>query len=432
MGGTWISQNKELPGVYVNFKSDKPLAISLGDRGVVALPIELDWGEENKLFTITPMDDTFKLFGYPQVRISALRESLKNATQALVYRINSGTKATAEILTGVTATAQYTGERGNDISVVISSTDDGAFDITTFVETEQVDVQTISSISDYKPNGWVVLSGEGELGASTKTLTGGSNTLPQLNDYQKFLEQMEVQFFNTVAYMGDDSEIKQLFATFVHNMRENEGIKVQTVLADYTGDYEGIINVGNGVILENGEKLSANEVCAWVAGATAGARINQSITNQTYGGAIDVYPRMTTVEKEKAVKAGKFLFTVNSSQKVTALYDINSLTTYTTSKSKDFRKNRVIRALDNINNDVVTIFESNYMGKVDNNNYGRSLFKASLVEYFNELQRLGAIQNFENDDVIVSQGIEIDAVVVDCYIQPVDSAEKFYMTVTVK
>ena len=72
---------------------------------------------------------------------------------------------------------------------------------------------------------------------------------------------------------------------------------------------------------------------------------------------------------------------------------------------------------------------SNYVGKVNNNADGRSLLRATLIEYFNELQRMNAIQNLEAEDVTVSAGVDIDAVVIECNIQPVDSIEKIYITV---
>ena len=37
MGGTWTSQNKILPGAYINFLTNAPLSITVGDRGIVAL-----------------------------------------------------------------------------------------------------------------------------------------------------------------------------------------------------------------------------------------------------------------------------------------------------------------------------------------------------------------------------------------------------------
>ena len=195
------------------------------------------------------------------------------------------------------------------------------------------------------------------------------------------------------------------------------------------GDSEGIINVVQGIVLSDNSSLTAAQVTAWVAGATAGASITTSNTGMVYTGAIDVDPRMTKAEMEAAVKAGKFIFKVDRSQNVTVVYDINSLTSVTVKKGKVFTKNRVIRTLDNIANDITTIFESNYVGKVNNNAEGRSLLKAALVDYFNTLQNMGAIQNFETDDVTIIAGTESDAVVVDANIQPVDSIEKIYVTV---
>ncbi|MEG1107000.1 MAG: phage tail sheath C-terminal domain-containing protein, partial [Eubacterium sp.] len=73
--------------------------------------------------------------------------------------------------------------------------------------------------------------------------------------------------------------------------------------------------------------------------------------------------------------------------------------------------------------------ESSYVGKLNNNESGRSLLKASLVEYFVTLQGMGAIQNFETDDVVISAGVASDAVVITANVQPVDSVEKIYITV---
>ena len=85
--------------------------------------------------------------------------------------------------------------------------------------------------------------------------------------------------------------------------------------------------------------------------------------------------------------------------------------------------------VDNIANDITKIFEANYVGKVNNNDEGRSLLKASLVDYFVTLQTMGAIQNFVTDDVTVTKGNDSDAVVIEAAVQPVDSVEKIYITV---
>ena len=45
-GGTFISQNKVLPGAYINFVSVAQASATLSDRGIVTMPLDLDWGAE--------------------------------------------------------------------------------------------------------------------------------------------------------------------------------------------------------------------------------------------------------------------------------------------------------------------------------------------------------------------------------------------------
>lgn len=345
MGGSWTSQNKILPGAYINFLTNAPLSITPGDRGTVVLLQEMSVGLAGDIYEITATDAS----KYPKDTTDAdkllVNEALKGARTVLIY--NLGSAHTGEVITTA-------------------------------------------------------------------------------------LNKLKTEVFNTLCYPYDGEAYnanKLAIATWIEAMRDNEGIKSQAVLANYDGDYEGVINVTQGVKLENGAVLTPAQCTAWVAGVTVGSNINQSNTGKKYIGAIDVVPRMTKSEMEAAITDGEFIFKVDSAQNVTVVYDINSLTTTTSEKSKIFAKNRVVRTIDGINNDITTIFESNYIGKIDNNAAGRSLLRATLIEYFNELQRLNAIQNFVAEDVTVEAGNDIDSVVINCFIQPVDSIEKIYITV---
>lgn len=112
--------------------------------------------------------------------------------------------------------------------------------------------------------------------------------------------------------------------------------------------------------------------------------------------------------------------------------DINTLHNFTIDKDYQFSKNRVIRTLDEIANSSQLTWEKSYIGKVDNDEQGRKDYKADLIYYFNELQRMRAIQNFDStEDIDVLPGNEVDEVIVKLIIQPVDSMEKMYMTVMV-
>lgn len=352
MAGTWNSQNKVLPGCYINFKTNEPLSIMPGDRGIVVILQEMSVGKAGDIYAITATDASKWPSGSTEDDKFLAGEALKLAKTVKIYNL------------------------GTD--------------------------------------------------RSTSQLTLA-------------LESLKIEVFNTLCYPYDsneegsiDASAKTTITTWIESMRSEEGIYCQAVLANHAADSEAIISVANGVQIDAETILTAAQCTAWVAGATAGAYINQSNTNQKYIGAVDVSPRMTKTEMEAAINAGKFIFKVDTSQNVTAVYDINSFITFTVDKAKSFRKNRTVRVIDNINNDVTKIFEANYMGKVNNNDEGRSLLKASLVDYFKELQRLQAIQNFVPDDVTVTAGADKDAVIIDCYIQTVDSAEKFYITVNLR
>ena len=66
-GGTYTVQNKKLPGSYINVVSATRTSTVLGDRGVVGVALNLDWGAET-IFLVTAEDfvkDSYKYFGYP-------------------------------------------------------------------------------------------------------------------------------------------------------------------------------------------------------------------------------------------------------------------------------------------------------------------------------------------------------------------------------
>jgi microsomal dipeptidase-like Zn-dependent dipeptidase len=169
-----------------------------------------------------------------------------------------------------------------------------------------------------------------------------------------------------------------------------------------------------------------------VAGLTAGSEVNQSNTYHVIPNAVEIVGLKTDSEIETALKAGKMVISPRSDGAIVIEQDINTLHTFTTEKPYSFSKNRVIRTLDGVNNDIALMFQKGYLGKVSNNEDGRNLFKASVIGYLNTLQGLSAIQDFDSaTDVIISAGEAIDSVVADLAIQPVDSMEKVYMTVLV-
>lgn len=436
-GGAFTTQNKVRPGVYINFESEPTPLGAVGDRGIATIPLVLSWGAEKKVTTVEAGEDITEKLGYAitETGVLLVKECLKRAKTLYVYRVNTGVKATATEIP-LTATAKYSGVRGNDIQVVVQLNidDNSYFDVTTLVDGKEVESQTVQLVESLVNNAWVDFSGTGTpVVTSGLPLVGGTDGTPTNQDYTDYLTEIEKHEFNTMAYPGTDATLKGVFVSFVQRLRDNEGKKIQCVLENYTtADYEGIISVKNGVMLADETTLTAAQATAWVAGATAGAQVNESLTYKRYDGAIDANPRYTNTEIINGLKAGEFLFT-HSNGTAYVEQDINSLVSFTPTKGKEFAKNRVLRVIDAINNDLVRIFSDYYIGKVDNNADGRSLLKAEYIKYLETLQGIGAITNFDSQqDITVTQGNTIESVYIETYIQPVDSIEKIYNKVVVK
>jgi hypothetical protein len=431
-GGTWTTQNKVRPGAYINVRSSGGLGPADSVSGVTALPIALDFGPENEVVTVTSSSD-LTAFGYdltdPQLLL--LREALKQAATVLVYRVGSGGRAAATE-GDLSITALSGGTRGNAISVVskenVNVTD--AYDVETYLARRLVDRQTAKTIEELSANRVVNFVGSGELTAFSVVLENGSNTPATANDYMTFFSKIQVFEFNTLALPVQDEVIKTAGVSFINRMRNEEGKKCQLVVAGHAANNEAVINVKNGVILLDGTRITAEQATAWVAGASASAGVATSLTYKKYDGAIDVTQRFLNTEIIEALQNGEFVFTEQRGE-VVIEQDINSLTSFTADKSKDFSKNRVLRCLDDIANNSKKAFEDNFIGQINNDQDGRELYKADRINYFNGLQGAGAITNFSADDIEISAGNEKDSIVLNVQVQPVDAMEKLYMTVEV-
>ena len=378
------------------------------------------------------------VFGYDPTAPALLlvREALKRARTLLIYRTNSGgTKASAEV-GGMNVTAAWGGTRGNAISVAVLANPDDAtkVDVVTYLDGMVMDSQTVvksSGSAGLKANDFVTFGSASALDVDVPTpLTGGTNGTVNGAAHTAALNGFEVETFNVIGYPGTDEMIKSLYASFVKRLRDDEGKKVVGVLYQYKGDHMGLVDVKNGVVLTDGTVVSGEKAVAWVTGASAGAEINESLTNTAYDDAVDVDIKYTKSQFEAAIQAGEFVFYADYG-KARVLTDINSLTTFGTGVSEDWTSNRVIRVLDGWANDVARIFGESYIGLVTNSDTGRQLFKADLVSLALQYQAIDAISDFVSEDITVQQGNGKRDVAVDCALKPNDSMEKLYMTVAV-
>ena len=192
-GGTWTSQNKVLPGAYINVVSAEKVDASLSDRGIVAIPMELKWGAE--IIEIEAEDfqpDSVSVFGYlfDADELINVREALKKAQKLIVYRLNyDGVKASNDY-----ATAKYAGTRGNDVKIVITANVDDAskFDVVTYAGVQKIDTQTVAMAAELKENDFVTFKSDKDLAETAGIpLTGGTDATLTGAEHNTALEKLE-------------------------------------------------------------------------------------------------------------------------------------------------------------------------------------------------------------------------------------------------
>lgn len=423
-GGTFLTQNKVLPGAYMNFISVAQASATLSDRGIATIPLSMNWGPEQKVFTVELADflkNSQKIFGYAYTAdaLKPMREIFKHAKTVHFFRLNGdGVKATNTF-----ATAKYPGTRGNDLRVVIESNENSTtqkplFDVSTFLGTVQVDLQEgVAAMSGLKANDYVDWKSTATLAVTASTpLANGTNGTVEDAAYQTYLDQMEAYTVNAMGCPSNSSTIAALFAAWGERMRDDVGKKLQVVTFRNLADYEGVVSVKNTIIGATDDPA----LIPWVTGVIAGTAVNKSATNMGYDGEYAVDTDYTQTQLEAGIKEGSFMFHVVD-EKVMVLEDINTFISVTDEKSADFSSNQTIRVLDQIANDIAVLFAKKYIGKVPNDAAGRISLWNDIVKHHTELQDIRAIEDFTGDNVTVAKGDTKKAVVVTDYVTPVNA-----------
>lgn len=453
---------KVRPGTYINFESGRETDIlSAGTRGTVIVPLpKAAYGPAKQFIRLTNAspDAEAATLGYsiynsdPNRQMLLIREAFKRATTVYVYILTEGKKAQAEITMSVpaeseeagattntlTAAAKHGGSRGNAFTVTLDANPLGGYDVLIHLDggkvTEYEGLNTVEELIA-QGNPYITFSGAGKLGEAAGTnLTGGEDEEATNTDITDFIDAWEKVKFHTVCFPfnGEEAQnVKQAALTKIRYMRDSMGKGVQVVMPDAGGmDYEGVINVTNSVSLD-GDNLSHAEVCAWVAGATAGATNTESLTYKQYAGATAVVDPKSNEEAIAAINAGEFFFSVNEDREIVVEYDINSLTTFADKKDKSYRKNRVIRVYDTFQEAVQLNFPPN---KFNNNARGWDIMEGIGKTILRQFEDAEAITNVSYDeDFLVDRESSVDdETYFNVGLQAVDSAEKLYFTITTR
>ncbi len=433
------------PGIYINVQSTKVNSVKSGKKGIVTMPlIGHDYGPSGEFITIhdtAPNAECAKL-GYnvddtSNGNMLLIREAFKNCATVKVYIPSSGNKASGSG-GGLTATAKYGGTRGNKLAFAIIANPVEGYDIKVTLDGETMDEYIgISDVAEAEKinNSYVDFKSTNEESVLSAiagvALEGGTNADTKNEDITAFLEKIEGVKFNTLSFPSTDSSLCAAAVSKIKYLQNEVGKTVVGVVANFDADFEGVINVTNGVIVD-GIELTAAQATAWVAGAYAGASLKESNTYKVYEGATGINGVKTHAEAKIAIKNGEYFFSLSENGEVVVEYDINSLVSYEAEgKDESYRKNKIIRV---INAFIERLYEEFRPGKFPNYDKGWDSMEGIGGAILKEFEDEEVIKNvdYENDFLVNRELSVNDKTYLNIGIQPIDNSEKLFFTIATR
>ena len=445
--GSFTDFDKIRPGAYVRFMATRTDADMLGANGIVATVLPLAWGDDIVRLTADDVRGgrTLELTGYAMgaPELVSVQKALENAREVVIVRGDSGsTKATAAVSAVLTATAKYGGVLGNGITITIEPFGD-SFVVITALNGTEVARSVGSTAEEIEDNMYVDFTGTGGLSEQVATaLEGGSNGM--VGGWSEDVEEVISSLNYDVVVMTNPSTLVDFekFLKREHDAgRYRTGVAVGTYSSDSDdGNFEGLVKIDEAQYpalarYPNGTEhsLTAGEVAHWVAGLYAGTSINRGNTYAAVPHVVELKKAYNDEETVARLNKGFFLLTYRRDGAVVVEQDINSLHIFSSMRTRAYSKNRTMRTLVYIQEYIADLFETGYIGKVNANEHGRSALSGDIVAFMMRLSDEGAIRNFNiSEDISIRMGAEPDTIIVDLFVQPMDSLEKLYLTINTR
>jgi len=485
--GPWVDSQvgaaNERPGLYANFQAEATALISGGLSGVVAVAGQSAWGPDEvvqEILNETELDnyytkDETSPFDLPFMISQILKGGAKSC---LAYRLE-GTTAAKSTLSIVDTTGapvntidikgKYNGARGNAFTITIAANAiDGTKKDVTLKEgatTLVVWTTTISNggagmmqtlvdqINDDDTNYWVtatfIAAGNETLAniSATNLATGANGNAPAAADWDAAMDAFEIEDF--AIFVGDtqDGTILGNIETWVKTDLRATGKKVLWItgsesadtvtaaIADAAGlDHEGIVYVYPGFkyldFLGVQQTARGSKAAARVAGIIAGLSLAATPTFQQISDIVDIETRLTNAQVKTAL-AGGVLPLVWDGGKFKIERGINTLTTLATTQNSDFKKIKIIRIIDSIENALSVSVADNIVGKFLNNSNGQNAVLALIIDYLASLSRQGIIENNFTAVLDPQNPSTSDRMFVLISMKPIDSIEYVYTTIEI-
>lgn len=356
----------------------------------------------------------------------------------------AGTKATGTLWGWGAITATPDGAAGNNVAIKVFEASSNFFTMqgTLNADASEPVWETIGSLTEsgltwsnidaYRSNKFFTLDADPSSSSVlckpsnlplTTRLTGGADGA---GGGAIDLSPVEDEYFNVVVTDDQSAEMRQQISAWIADRCDKRGRYARCLfvdknaLPDSAPDNMYLSLCVNTV--DGDETLTAFALAC----VEAGASWNESTTMSTFGldGALD--EALSDEDLETAIESGIMAIMKRIDGALCICKDINTRAK-NSSIPAQLGKNRAVRLVETLRNTLRSLWETQYAGKVHNDETGRLLWKSKVCEVLNEFVAGHGIEQYESDDIIVAAGEKSDEVIMTIPLQFIDSAELVYV-----
>ena len=237
------------------------------------------------------------------------------------------------------------------------------------------------------------------LGSPRRVLVERIASADTYDDALARLKNKEWDWLAIPGLEAKSDEFTKILNWVVAQRAAKKGFKaVLPYVGSNVANNEGVVSFATDDIEVGSKTYTTYEYCARIAGLLAGLPFTQSATYQ-------VLPEVTSITEsatpDEDIDSGKLIL-INDGEKIKIARGINSLTTLSGNKTEDFKKIKIVEAMDLMRADIRTTFEDNYIG-INNSYDNKMMFVAAVNQYFSQLVTEGVLydegENYADIDV---------------------------------
>lgn len=240
------------------------------------------------------------------------------------------------------------------------------------------------------------------------------------------LSLVEDEYFNVVVTDDQSPEMRQQISAWIADRCDKRGRYARCLFVDKNALPDSAPDNMYLSLCVNTVDGNASLTAFALACVEAGASWNESTTMSTFGldGALD--EALSDEDLETAIESGIMAIMKRIDGALCICKDINTRAK-NSSIPAQLGKNRAVRLVETLRNTLRSLWETQYAGKVHNDETGRLLWKSKVCEVLNEFVAGHGIEQYESDDIIVAAGEKSDEVIMTIPLQFIDSAELVYV-----